>query len=39
MVEKLADQIEPENVTELQLEGIREILDGEHDPTIHISSL
>jgi hypothetical protein len=39
MVEKLADQIGPENVTELQLEGIREILDGEHDPTIHVSSL
>ena len=39
MVEKLADQIGPENVTELNLVGIREILDGEHDPTIHVSSL
>lgn len=39
MVEKLADQIEPENVAELNLVGIREILDGEHDPIIHVSSL
>lgn len=39
MVSRLVDQIGPENVTELQLEGIREILDGEHDPIIHVSSL
>lgn len=39
MVSRLVDRKGPENVTELQLEGIREILDGEHDPTIHVSSL
>lgn len=39
MVGSLADQIGPENVTELNLVGIREILDGEHDPIIHVSSL
>ena len=39
MVEKLADQIGPENVTELNLVGIREILNGECDPIIHVSSL
>lgn len=39
MVSRLVDQIGPENVTELNLVGIREILDGEHDPTIHVSSL
>lgn len=39
MVGSLADQIVLENVTELNLVGIREILDGECDPTIHVSSL
>ena len=39
MVSRLIDEVGPENVTELQLEGIREILDGEHDPTTHVSSL
>ena len=34
-----ANQHGPENVTELQLEDIREILDREHDPTIHVSKL
>ncbi len=38
MVSSLVDQIGPENVTELNLVGIREILDGEHDPTFHISA-
>ena len=39
MASRLVDQIGLENVTELNLVGIREILDGEHDPTIHVSSL
>ena len=39
MVGSLADQIGLENVTELNLVGIREILDGECDPTIPVSSL
>jgi len=39
MVSRLADQIGLENVTELSLVGIREILDGECDPIIHVSSL
>lgn len=39
MVSRLIDKVGPENVTELNLVGIREILDGEHDPTIHVSSL
>jgi hypothetical protein len=37
MVGNLVDKKGPENVTELALEGIREILDGEHAPTFHIS--
>lgn len=39
MVSRLIDKVGPENVTELNLVGIREILDGEHDPIIHVSSL
>lgn len=35
MVESLVESQGLENVTELQLEGIKEIMDGEHDITFH----
>ena len=37
MVERVADSQGPENVTELQLEGIRKIIDGEVEVTHHVS--
>ncbi len=37
MVERAADSQGPENVTELLLEGIREIIDGEHDDLVYAS--